>query len=78
MQVQLEKRPAAVLGELARHRRTTVGECLEKTLLQSFESVPHDGVDSPHTSSGLVRTAALKEKHGTDYDTHGSYRLVEK
>lgn len=78
LQVRLEKRLAAVLEDLARHKRMTVGECLEETLLHTFETVPHGGVASPHTSSDFAHIAKLKEKHGVDYDTHGSYRFVEK
>jgi hypothetical protein len=76
--VRLEKRLAALLEELARNKRMTVGECLEETLLHSFETVSEGGVASPHTERDLARIAALKEKHGIDYDTHGSYRFVEK
>ncbi|HLL84360.1 MAG TPA: VOC family protein, partial [Longimicrobium sp.] len=76
--VRLEKRLAALLEELARNKRMTVGECLEETLLHSFETVSEGGVASPHTERDLARIAALKEKHSIDYDTHGSYRFVEK
>ncbi|HEU0013096.1 MAG TPA: VOC family protein [Longimicrobium sp.] len=76
--VRLEKRLAALLEDLARRKRMTVGECLEETLLHTFEPLPTGGVASPHTRSDHAHIAALREKHGIDYDSHGSYRFVEK
>lgn len=76
--VRLEKRLAALLVDLAAHKRFTVGEALEEMLLHSFEPVAKDGVASPHTVATLARIAELKRKHGVDYDTHASYRFVEK
>lgn len=76
--VRLEKRLAAVLADLARRKRMTIGECLEETLLHTFEPLPTGGVASPHTRSDLAHIAALKEKHGIDYDCHASYRFVER
>jgi hypothetical protein len=32
----------------------------------------------PHTQSDLAFIQTLKQKHGIDYDTHGSYRFVER
>jgi len=37
----------------------------------------HDGV-GPHTGSQLRYIEKLKRQHGIDYDSHGSYRFVEK
>ncbi len=37
-----------------------------------------DGVASPHTWGDLRYIQELKQKHGIDYDSHGSYRLVER
>jgi hypothetical protein len=37
-----------------------------------------DGVASPHTKSQLRYIQELKKKHGIDYDSHGSYRFVER
>ena len=70
--VRLEKRLAALLQNLAAHRRTTIGSCLEEILLHT-----NDGV-GPHTQTTLRFIAELKKKHGIDYDTHGSYRFVER
>jgi hypothetical protein len=35
-------------------------------------------VASPHTRSQLQHIQQLKKKHGIDYDSHASYRFVEK
>lgn len=75
--VRLEKRLAAVVEELARHKRMSVSSLLEETLLHTFEPLG-DGVASPHTRSQLRHIQELKAKHGIDYDTHGSYRFVER
>ena len=56
----------------------TVGEMLEETFLHTFEKVSMGGVASPHTLKTLAYIQELKEKHGIDYDTHASYRFVEK
>jgi catechol 2,3-dioxygenase-like lactoylglutathione lyase family enzyme len=69
--VRLEKRLAALLQDLAKHRRTSVNSCLEEILLHT-----NDGV-GPHTKTTLHYIQELKKKHGIDYDTHGSYRFVE-
>jgi uncharacterized glyoxalase superfamily protein PhnB len=74
--VRLEKRLAAVLDDLAKRKRMTVSECLEETLLHTFEQLG-EGVASPHSKSDLAYIRDLKQKHGIDYDTHASYRFVE-
>ena len=75
--VRLEKRLAAALNDLAAHKRMTLTSCLEEALLHTFE--PHgDGVASPHTRSQLRYIQELKKKHGIDYDSHASYRFVER
>ena len=74
--VRLERRLAAVLEELARHKGMSVGNCLEETLLHTFEPLG-DGVASPHTQADLRYIQALKARHGIDYDCHASYRFVE-
>lgn len=51
--------------------------CLEETLLHTFEPLG-DGVASPHTKGDLRYIQELKRKHGIDYDSHASYRFVEK
>lgn len=75
--VRLERRLAALLAELAQHKGMTVGNCLEETLLHTFEPLG-EGVASPHTTGDLRYIAALKAKHGIDYDCHASYRFVER
>jgi catechol 2,3-dioxygenase-like lactoylglutathione lyase family enzyme len=70
--VRLEKRLAALLYDLAEHKRMSLSSCLEETLLHTLEGV------GPHGKSGLKYIQKLKEKHGIDYDSHGSYRFVEK
>ena len=72
MPVRIEKRLAALLHDLAAHKRMTVGSCLEETLLHTLDGV------GPHTKADLREIAQLKIKHGIDYDSHGSYRFVEK
>lgn len=75
--VRLEKRLAALLLDLAEYKRMTLSSCLEEILLHTNE--PHgDGVASPHTPGQLAHIQRLKEKHGIDYDSHGSYRFVER
>ncbi|HVY71416.1 MAG TPA: bleomycin resistance family protein [Verrucomicrobiae bacterium] len=77
-QTRVEKRLAAVMEDIARHKKMTVGEMLEETLLHTFERMPGDSVASPHTRATLAYIQELKKKHGLDYDCHGSYRFVEK
>jgi catechol 2,3-dioxygenase-like lactoylglutathione lyase family enzyme len=75
--VRLEKRLAALLTDLAAHKRMSVSGCLEETLLHTFEPLGY-GVASPHTKGDLRYIQELKKKHGIDYDTHASYRFVER
>jgi catechol 2,3-dioxygenase-like lactoylglutathione lyase family enzyme len=75
--IRLEKRLAAVLSDLADHKHMTLSSCLEETLLHTFEPLG-DGVASPHTRSDLRHIQDLKKKHGIDYDSHASYRFVER
>jgi uncharacterized glyoxalase superfamily protein PhnB len=70
--VRIEKRLAALLQDLAEHKRMTVGSCLEETLLHTLDGV------GPHTKADLRFIEKLKKKHGIDYDSHGSYRFSEK
>lgn len=70
--VRLEKRLAALLSDLAEHKRMTVSSCLEEILLHT-----NDGVE-PHTRAQLRHIAELKDRHGIDYDTHASYRFTER
>jgi catechol 2,3-dioxygenase-like lactoylglutathione lyase family enzyme len=77
-EARIEKRLAGLLDDLARYKHMTVGEMLEETFLHTFEKVSGDGVASPHTSSTLAYIQQLKQKHGVDYDTHASYRFIEK
>ncbi len=46
--------------------------CLEETVLHALAGV------GPHTKSDLRYIDTLKQKHGIDYDTHASYRFVER
>ena len=70
--VRLEKRLAALLHDLAEHKRMSLSSCLEETLLHTLDGV------GPHTDSGLKYIQKLKQKHGIDYDSHASYRFVER
>ena len=70
--VRLEKRLAALLEDLAEHKRMGLTGCLEETLLHTLDGV------GPHTRSDLRYIQKLKEKHGIDYDSHASYRFVER
>ena len=75
--VRLEKRLAALLHDLAAHKRMSLSSCLEEILLHTNEPLG-DGVASPHTKGTLRHIQELKKKHGIDYDSHGSYRFVEE
>ena len=70
--VRLERRLAALLHELAEYKRMSLSSCLEETLLHTLEGV------GPHTKRDLKHIEKLKQKHGIDYDSHGSYRFVER
>jgi catechol 2,3-dioxygenase-like lactoylglutathione lyase family enzyme len=75
--VRLERRLAALLHDLAAHKRMSLSSCLEEILLHTCEPVG-DGVASPHTRGQLRHIQELKAKHGIDYDAHASYRFVER
>jgi len=70
--VRLEKRLAALLTDLAAHKRMSLTSCLEEILLHTCDGV------GPHTKSDLNYIQKLKAKHGIDYDSHASYRFVEE
>ena len=70
--VRLEKRLAALLLDLAKHKHMSVNSCLEEMLLHTNEGV------GPHTKTTLHHIQDLKKKHGIDYDCPGSYRFVEE
>ncbi len=70
--IRLEKRLAALLTDLAAHKRMSVTSCLEETLLHTLEGV------QPHTKADLRMIVELKARHGIDYDSHASYRFVER
>ena len=55
----------------------SLSSCLEEILLHSNEPLGN-GVASPHTKGTLRFIQELKNKHGIDYDSHGSYRFVER
>jgi uncharacterized glyoxalase superfamily protein PhnB len=75
--VRLEKRLAALLNDLAAYKNMSLSSCLEEILLHTNEPLG-DGVASPHTKAQLRHIQELKKKHGIDYDSHGSYRFVER
>jgi len=75
--VRLEKRLAALVHDLAEHKRMSVSSLLEEILLHTNEPLG-DGVASPHTKAQLRKIQELKKKHGIDYDSHASYRFVER
>jgi uncharacterized glyoxalase superfamily protein PhnB len=70
--IRLESRLAALLHDLAEHKRMSLSSCLEEILLHT-----NDGA-GPHTKMTLRYIAALKKKHAIDYDTHASYSFVEE
>jgi catechol 2,3-dioxygenase-like lactoylglutathione lyase family enzyme len=75
--VRLETRLAALVQDLAEHKRMSLSSCLEEILLHTCEPLG-EGVASPHTKSDLRYIQELKAKHGIDYDCHASYRFIEK
>jgi catechol 2,3-dioxygenase-like lactoylglutathione lyase family enzyme len=75
---KIEKRLAALIEDVARHKDMNVGEMLEETLLHSMEQIAGEGVASPHTAYTHRYIESLRKKHGIDYDCHASYRFVEK
>jgi hypothetical protein len=77
IEARIEKRLAALLDDLAKHKGLSLGETLEETLLHTFEPVSGEGVASPHTSGTLEHIKGLKQKHGIEYDCHASYRFAE-
>ena len=74
--LRLEKRLAALLYDLALHKRMSLTSCVEEILLHTNEPLG-DGVASPHTRRQLAYIQELKRKHGIDYDSHASYRFTE-
>jgi hypothetical protein len=70
--LRLEKRLAALLQDLAEHKRMSVSRCFEEILLHTNEGV------GPHTQTTVHYLQELKRKHGIDYDSHGSYRFLEE
>jgi uncharacterized glyoxalase superfamily protein PhnB len=77
-EARIEKRLAALMAELAHEKDMTPGEMIEEMVLHSFEKVSEGGVASPHAGKTLRHIKELRKKHGVDYDTHASYRFVEK
>lgn len=70
--VRLERRLAALLHDLAHEKRMSMTQLMEETFLHTLEGV------GPHTDAQLRRIALLRERHGIDYDSHGSYRFTEQ
>ncbi|MBI1982643.1 MAG: VOC family protein [Acidobacteria bacterium] len=56
--VRLEKRLAAVVRDLAEHKRMSLSSCLEETLLHTLDGV------GPHNKGDLMYIQTLKQKHG--------------
>lgn len=80
LEARIEKRLAALLADLAEHKRMSISELLEETVLHSFETEPQVAgkwVASPHTARNLRHVEKLKAKHGIEYDTHDAYRFTE-
>jgi catechol 2,3-dioxygenase-like lactoylglutathione lyase family enzyme len=78
VEARIEKRLAGLLGDLAAHKKMTLGETIEEMMLHSFEKVDRDGVASPHTKWTHDVIGELKKKHGIEYDCHANYRFEEK
>jgi catechol 2,3-dioxygenase-like lactoylglutathione lyase family enzyme len=77
--LRLERRMAAVLADLAEIKGQTISETIEETLCHTWEAFPDgESVPSPHTRRQLEQIRELKQKHGIEYDSHGSYRFVER
>ena len=74
--LRLEKRLAALLYDLAKHKRMSLSSCVEEILLHTNEPLG-DGVATPHTKRTIAYIQELKRKHGIDYDSHASYRFTE-
>ena len=55
----------------------SLSSCVEEILLHTNEPLG-DGVASPHTKRTIAYIQELKRKHGIDYDSHASYRWVER
>ena len=77
VEARIEKRLAALMTELAQHKKLSFGEMLEEMALHSFERMKEGGVASPHAEGTFARIEALKKKHGIDYDCHANYRFTE-
>ena len=78
---RLETRLAALVADLAAHKKMTVTQCLEETLLHTLEPLPQragEGVASPHTRRTMEHIQELKKRHGIDYEMHDAYRFVEE
>ena len=75
--VRLEKRLAALLHDLAEHKRMSLNSCLEEILLHTNEpSATASPARIPRETLNYIQE--LKKKHGIDYDSHASYRFVEE
>ena len=74
--LRLEKRLAALLDDLAKHKHMSLSSCVEEILLHTNEPLG-DGAASPHTKRTIAYIQELKRKYGIDYDSHGSYRFTE-
>jgi len=78
--VRMEKRLVEVLKGLAEFNGESLGQLLEKIVLNSFEPVPGEEGEmsaSPHGSKALEAIAALKGVYGMDYDMHAARQFQE-
>ena len=69
--------PPSLLRDVAASKGMSVDSALEEILLHTNEPF-RGGVASPHTRKTLAYIQELKAKHGIDYDSHASYRFVER
>ncbi len=74
--LRIERRLAALLEDLSAHKGASFSECIEETVLHTFEPAA-GGIASPHTPSTLDLIQELRKKHDIEYDAHASYRVFE-
>jgi hypothetical protein len=70
--VRMEKRLVKVLKAMAEYYDMTLGQLLEDIVLHSFSGA------QAFLPASLEKIAELKKIYGMDYDTHASYRFVDK
>ena len=70
--VRMEKRLVKVLKGMAEYYDMTLGQLLEDIVLHSMNGA------NAFLPASLEKIAELKKVYGLDYDTHASYRFIEK